>query len=106
MALVALVSVIGLLAPSKALAQGSRTPAAPSAATVEDSRGNKYKMHSFLGLPVEGQPDAGASLYPNKPLTDAIVFEEVIAGAKFLRVMLPKQAFGGDGKLYLEIVLQ
>lgn len=73
-------------------------------ATVVDNFGNSYKRidFGFSSHPV-GAVQRSESIYPNKTITDVLVFEMPIDTIEFLRLELPAESFGGTGMLRLEI---
>lgn len=78
-----------------------------SGTTVEDDRGNKYKLASnpLAMLEVLNTGSKPNSLYPDRPQTDAIVFEELLKGAKHVRFRIPKKKFGQEGEMLLQVEL-
>jgi DNA-directed RNA polymerase subunit RPC12/RpoP len=74
-----------------------------SSASLKDNFENVYKRISFGGVAdIEGQVNS-ASVYPGKPINDLLVFEPPIDKASSLRLELPASAFGGEGRLRIEI---
>jgi hypothetical protein len=73
-------------------------------ATLEDNFGNTYKRISFgfSSQPV-GAIEGSESIYPNKSVTDVLVFEVPLDTIEFLRLELPAKNFGGTGMLRLQI---
>jgi hypothetical protein len=70
---------------------------------LRDNFGNKYKRISFgIDSQIVGQAQ-NESVYPGKGIDDLLVFEVPVEKAEFLRLELPASAFGGEGKLRLEI---
>jgi len=73
-------------------------------ATLEDNFGNSYKRISFgLGSYPVGAVERSASIYPNKSVTDVLVFEVPLNTIEYLRLELPAKNFGGTGMLRLQI---
>jgi hypothetical protein len=73
-------------------------------ATLRDNFGNIYKRIDFgLGsFPVDGVKGIKA-LYPNKKVTDVLVFETPLDTIEYLRLELPAKNFGGTGMLRFQI---
>lgn len=76
-------------------------------ATLEDNFGNTYKRinFGFSSNPV-GAVERSESIYPNKSVSDVLVFEMPIDTIEYLRLELPAKNFGGTGMLRLEIPKQ
>jgi hypothetical protein len=73
-------------------------------ATLKDNFNNSYKRICFNwdSYPVESV--AGSkSIYPNKEVTDLLVFEVPVDTMEYLRLELPAKNFGGTGMLRLQI---
>jgi hypothetical protein len=73
-------------------------------ATLEDNFGNSYKRISFglASYPV-GAVERSESIYPNKVVTDVLVFEVPLQTIDYLRLELPATNFGGTGMLRFQI---
>ncbi|MCA9042352.1 MAG: DUF4190 domain-containing protein, partial [Planctomycetaceae bacterium] len=72
-----------------------------NAATLEDEHGNTYKRINFgFGTKIKGQVE-NDSIYPQKSVTDVLVFEVPVDAAKELRLKLPASAYGEEGLIYL-----
>jgi hypothetical protein len=73
-------------------------------ATLRDNFDNSYKRISFgLGSYPVGAVERSKSIYPNKSVTDVLVFELPIETTEYLRLELPAKNFGGTGMLRLQI---
>lgn len=73
-------------------------------ATIEDNFGNSYKRISFgLGSYPVGAIEGSESIYPNKSVSDVLVFEVPLDTIEYLRLELPAENFGGTGMLRLQI---
>jgi hypothetical protein len=73
-------------------------------ASVRDDLGNTYtRVHFGLGTKVVGQVESGESIYPNKSISDVVVFEPPVETCKYLLLELPAAAFSGDGALKIKI---
>lgn len=73
-------------------------------ATLEDNFGNSYKRISFgFGSNPIGAVEGSESIYPNKSVTDVLVFETPLETIEYLRLELPAKNFGGTGMLRLQI---
>jgi hypothetical protein len=73
-------------------------------ATLKDNFGNSYKRISFgPGSYPVGAVERSASIYPNKSVTDVLVFEVPLNTIEYLRLELPAKNFGGTGMLRLQI---
>jgi hypothetical protein len=54
-------------------------------ATLKDNFGNSYKQIGFgIGSSPVGSVEGSEALYPNKPVTDVLVFEVPLAAATYL----------------------
>ncbi|QVL32350.1 DUF308 domain-containing protein [Telmatocola sphagniphila] len=54
-----------------------------NAPKLEDDKGNRYQQVRFsFGLEVEGQTSGSEPIYSDKPLTEVLVFEKPVPGAK------------------------
>jgi hypothetical protein len=73
-------------------------------ATLRDNFDNSYKRISFgfASYPV-GAVERSESIYPNKSVTDVLVFELPLDTMEHLRLELPAKNFGGTGMLRLQI---
>jgi hypothetical protein len=72
-------------------------------ASLKDDMGNSYKSVYFgAGAQVVGQVSDEASIYPQKSLTDVLVFEPPIE-CQYLVLALPASAVGGKGMFRLRI---
>lgn len=80
---------------------GGRSGAVAGVALV-DNHGNPYKPKAFSGGTIEGQ-QSEASLYPDEPLSDVLVFERPVPAASYLRLTLPASVFGQTGSLRFQI---
>jgi hypothetical protein len=73
-------------------------------ATLKDNFDNSYKRISFgLGSYPVGAVERSESIYPNKSVTDVLVFELPLDTIEYLRLELPAKNFGGTGMLRLQI---
>jgi hypothetical protein len=73
-------------------------------ATLKDNFDNSYKRISFgLGSYPVGAVERSESIYPNKSVTDVLVFEVPLDTMEYLRLELPAKNFGGTGMLRLQI---
>ncbi len=74
-----------------------------NAPQLRDNFNNKYKRITFgFATNIDGQI-LSASIYPEKSITDLLIFEVPVDGAEYLRLELPAKNFGGTGKLRLQI---
>ena len=74
------------------------------AANMTDNFGNTLKRINFgIGTEVDGAVNGTESIYPEKLLSDILVFEAPIDGTEYLRLELPAQNFGGSGSIRFEI---
>lgn len=72
--------------------------------SLKDDTGNNYKrVHFSIGTRVKGQVSGNESIYPNKTLTDILVFEPPTDACKYLVLELPVSAVGGKGMFRLRI---
>lgn len=73
-------------------------------ATLKDNFDNTYKRISFgLGSYPVGAVERSESIYPNKSVTDVLVFEVPLDTIEYLRLELPAENFGGTGMLRFQI---
>lgn len=73
------------------------------AATLTDNFGNSYSRCSFgLSYPVGGVYES-ESIYPNRSVTDILVFEVPVDEVEYLQLVLPAKNLGGKGTLNLKI---
>jgi hypothetical protein len=73
-------------------------------ATLEDNFENNYKRISFgFGTSPDGAISVVESIYPDKVVTDLLVFERPLDTVEFLRLELPAKNFGGSGMLRFQI---
>jgi hypothetical protein len=73
-------------------------------AALKDNFANNYDMVSFgLGTYPDGAVRGSASIYPDKPVTDILVFEIPLESIEYLRLELPAKNFGGTGMLRFQI---
>src|ERR1019366_7095028 len=72
--------------------------------TLQDNFGNSYRTIGFgiFSRPV-GQVFGEKAIYPGKTENDVIIFDPPVKGAKFLRLTLPANSFGGDGQLQIQV---
>lgn len=72
---------------------------------LSDNLGNTYDPKSFTGGTIEGQLGPDAALYPREPVSEVLVFERPVESPQleYLRLELPAMAFGGSGKLRIQI---
>jgi hypothetical protein len=71
--------------------------------TLRDDLGNSYKRIDFgFGTTPSGRIES-ESLYPGNPLSDVLVIETPIEGAKHLDLELPAKNVGGDGVFKIRI---
>jgi hypothetical protein len=83
--------------------QGAQFSVGRDHATLMDNFGNAYKRINFgFGMEIVGQVSTD-SLYPNKSLSDVLVFELPIDNTEHLDLELPADNFGGDGMLRIRI---
>jgi hypothetical protein len=71
-------------------------------AELTDDADNRYRKINFGTSHVVGAEPAG-SIYPNKSLSDAIVFEMPIDGVEYLRLRLTGNAVGEEGEFRFQI---
>ena len=72
-------------------------------ATLTDNFGNFYKkVHFGLISTIDGQIKAEA-VYPNKPITDLIVFEVPLGTVEYLVLDLPAENLGLEGRIKFKI---
>jgi HEAT repeat protein len=75
-------------------------------ATLTDEFGNRYLPIDFgLFASIDGQQRAAVSLYPGKPLTDVLVFEEPVKKAKTLKLELPGSALDKNATFRFRIAV-
>jgi hypothetical protein len=73
-------------------------------ATLKDNFDNSYKRISFgLGSYPVGAVERSESIYPNKSVTDVLVFELPLDTMEYLRLELPAKNFGGTGMMRVQI---
>jgi hypothetical protein len=73
-------------------------------ATLSDNFGNQYKRVSFgLGTYPVGAVQRSESIYPNKAVTDVLVFEAPIEAATHLDLELPAKNYGCEGMIRFRI---
>ena len=73
-------------------------------ASLRDNFDNSYKRISFgLGSYPVGAVERVEFIYPNKSVTDVLVFEVPLDTMEYLRLELPAENFGGTGMLRLQI---
>ena len=73
-------------------------------AVLRDNYDNVYKRVTFgLVDRPKGQVEDNVSLLPGETITDTLVFEPPIKAAKYLRLELPAENFGGTGILRFQI---
>jgi hypothetical protein len=77
-----------------------------STPTLTDQNGNSYKVVNVGINDVVGQVGRSASLYPDKPITDLILFEPPLQSATALTLELPASAIGHEGKIRLRVNLR
>ncbi|MBS0265634.1 MAG: hypothetical protein JSS02_27125 [Planctomycetes bacterium] len=71
---------------------------------ASDELGNGYKRIKFdIFTKVAGQLEDGASIYPDKPLVDILVFELPVEKARELRLTLPGEAIDWKGPILLKV---
>ena len=71
-----------------------------------DNDRNEYPMRSFAdrGMDVDGQVEGGRGVIePEQTIADVLLFERPAADVQFMRLELPRTAFGGRGSLKFEI---
>lgn len=77
-----------------------------TAASLRDDLDNSYKRIAFgLSTQLVGQVSS-ESIYPNKSISDLLVFEVPVEKASFLKLELPAAVFGGTGKLRIKIPMK
>lgn len=76
-------------------------------ATLSDTSGNRYKLINYghSSTPIGGIKKS-ESIYPQKSITDMLVFELPVEGVKSLLLELPAENFGGEGEIRLEIPMR
>lgn len=73
-------------------------------ARIKDDHDNHYKrIHFGLGSKIDGQVNQPESIYPQKDITDVLVFEPPVNNANILFLELPAEQFGGEGSLKFKI---
>jgi len=72
-------------------------------ATLTDNHGNIYKRVSFGAEAVPVGSTLKESIYPNKSVTDILVFEVPVSAVEWLRLELPAKNFGEQGMLRFQI---
>jgi hypothetical protein len=77
-----------------------------AAPALTDQNGNSYKVVNVGINDVVGQVGRSASLYPDKPITDLILFEPPLQSATALTLELPASAVGQEGKIRLRVDLR
>ncbi len=76
-------------------------------ATLKDNFGNSYKRISFgLGSHPVGAVERSESIYPNKMVTDVIVFEVPLDTAIHLDLELPATNYGSEGMVRFRISMK
>jgi len=71
--------------------------------SLKDNFKNSYKLINFgIGARVDGQVGV-ESLYPDKPITDLLVFEAPLGNMEYLVLELPNKNIGGKGSLKFKI---
>ncbi len=74
-------------------------------ASLKDNFKNSYKIVDFgLGSRIDGQVKGG-SIYPEKPLTDLLIFEAPLGNMEYLVLELPNKNFGEKGTTKFKIPL-
>jgi len=73
--------------------------------TLQDNFGNSYKRvnYGFMSTPV-GRTKS-SSMFPNKTISDVLVFEPPIDAAEHLDLELPAKNFGGTGMIRIRIAM-
>lgn len=88
----------------KGLATKIYTSLSEDVASLKDDNDNNYKrVHFGLGSRIEGQVHGGESIYPQKTLSDVIIFEPPVDVAKFVLLEIPASVFGGKGVFRIKI---
>jgi hypothetical protein len=73
-------------------------------ATLKDNFDNRYKRIYFrTGSHPVGSVERSESIYPNKSITDVLVFEVPLDTATHLDLELPAKNFGGEGMILFRI---
>jgi hypothetical protein len=72
-------------------------------ASLKDDTGNSYSRCYFGISEVVGQVDDGESIYPEKSLSDCLVFELPTDTCQALFLELPASAVGGSGALRMKL---
>lgn len=73
-------------------------------AQLQDENQNFYKrVHFGLASEVDGQVMNSESIYPNKSISDVLIFEPPTESAQTLTLKLPAKQFGGKGMLEFQI---
>jgi hypothetical protein len=73
-------------------------------AQLQDENQNFYKrVHFGLASEIEGQVANSESIYPNKSISDVLIFEPPTDSAQILTLKLPAKQFGGKGMLEFQI---
>ena len=76
-------------------------------ATLKDNFDNSYKRINFgLGSYPVGSVERAESIYPNKTVTDVLVFEVPLDTATHLDLELPAKNYGSEGMVRFRIPLK
>jgi hypothetical protein len=71
-------------------------------ASLKDENENNYKRITFGASTPVGSIER-ESIYPQKAIRDVLIFEVPVDAAKTLRIEMPADNFGGEGKIRFEI---
>jgi hypothetical protein len=84
--------------------RGAPSGIGDGSAQLTDINGNDYKLINITPSQENGNsyPDS-ISIYPQKEVHDAVVFELPVENIEWLRLELPAENFGSDGMLRFEI---
>jgi hypothetical protein len=83
---------------------GRGAPSAGGVATLSDNLGNSYKRASFgPGAYPAGAVEGAASIYPDKAVTDVLVFELPLKAATHIDLELPAKNVGAGGAIRFRI---
>jgi hypothetical protein len=76
-------------------------------ASLKDNFGNTYKRADFgLGSRPVGAVEGSGSIYPNRSLTEVLVFELPVNAATHLDLELPAKNYGSEGTVRFRIPLE
>ena len=72
-------------------------------ATLVDDKGNRYRKANFGSSTTVVGGAGHESIYPQKSITDVLVFERPVTTATWLHLELEAENFDGKGKVRFEI---